>query len=64
MEELKDYLLDFDIIDENDEYIANESLTNIQAMFINLNNFYDNLIQYRNMENNIEEENFNILMNI
>ena len=64
MEELQAYLLDFDTIDENNAYIANESLTNIQAMFINLNNFYDNLIQYRNMENNIEEENFNILMNI
>ena len=57
MEEWRDYLLDFDIIDENDEYIVNESLTNIQAMFIYLNNLYDNWIQYRNMENNIEEEN-------
>ena len=57
MEEWRDYLLDFDIIDENDEYIVNESLTNIQAMFINLSNLYDNWIQYRYMENNIEEEN-------
>ena len=57
MEEWRDFLLDLDIIDENDEYISNESLTNIQAMFINLSNLYDNWIQYRNMENNIEEEN-------
>ena len=57
MEEWRDYLLDFDIIDENDEYIVNESLTNIQAKFINLSNLYDNWIQYRYMENNIEEEN-------
>ena len=45
MEEWRDYLLDFDIIDENDEYIVNESLTNIQAMFINLSNLYDNWIR-------------------
>ena len=57
MDEWRDILIDADIINENEEYISNESLDNIQAMFINLNNLYGNWIEYRNMGNNIEEEN-------
>jgi len=57
IEDWKDILFDLDIINENKIYLVNNDLTNLQTMFINLNNLYDNWIQYRNMGNNIEEEN-------
>ena len=57
MDEWRDLLIDFDIINENDEYTSNETLNNIQAMFINLSNLLENWMQYRIMGNNIEEEN-------
>ena len=57
-EDLKDLLLDLDIINENkiNININNSDLNEIQIMFINLNNLYDNWIQVRNMGNYIEEE--------
>ena len=73
IDEWRDLLIDFDIINENDEYTSNETLNNIQAMFINLSNLLENWMQYRIMGNNIEEENLqiiskkkicNILMNV
>lgn len=57
IEDWKDILFDLGIINENKIYLVNNELTNLQTMFINLNNLYDNWIQYRNMGNNIEEEN-------
>ena len=57
MEDWKDILFELDIIEENIKYEINDELNSIQTMFINLNNLYDNWIQYRNMGNNIEEDN-------
>ena len=57
IEDWKEILFDLDIINENKIYMKNNHLTNIQAMFVNLNNLLDNWIIYRNMGNNIEEEN-------
>ena len=57
IEDWKDILFDLGIINENKIYLVNNVLSNLQTMFINLNNLYDNWIQYRNMGNNIEEDN-------
>ena len=61
MDEWKDILFDLDIMNENEKYISKNGLTNVQTMFINLNNLLDNWVLYRNMGNNIEEENIQSL---
>ena len=61
MDEWKDIQFDLDITNENEKYISKNGLTNVQTMFINLNNLLDNWILYRNMGNNIEEENLQSL---
>lgn len=38
MDEWKDILFDLDITNENEKYVSQNGLTNVQTMFINLNN--------------------------
>ena len=62
IDDWKEILYELEIIndDENNNYKGNNYLTNVEIMFVKLNNLFDNWIQYRNMGNNIEEENLYI----
>ena len=57
----KEILYELEIIKEDVKYNDNDYFSNVEVMFINLNNLYDNWIQFRNMGNNIEEEYLNDL---
>ena len=57
----KEILYELEIIKEDVKYNDNDYFSNVEIMFINLNNLYDNWIQFRNMGHNIEEEYLNDL---
>lgn len=61
LDDWKDLFIELGIIKEDERYNENEYLTNVEALYIKLNNLFDNWIQYRQLGNYIEEENLNEL---
>ena len=57
LDDWKEILYELNIIQEDVRYNDSDYFSNIEILFIKINNLFDNWNQFRNMGNNIEEEN-------